>query len=161
MRNRCWLSVAGPFLCSKQDSPVFQAGHSVCSKQDSPCVRSKTFLVFEARHSVCYEQDNSFVPITKKCTCHFLVNSADRPEIWANRNQIRTNPKTIDRIRQKMACEIFELRRAQKSRGWLRFRRFSDENDRDDTNFFFEIFTSSKFLSRRQKNSRRTNARTN
>ena len=111
---------------------VFEAGHSVCSKQDIPCVRSRTFLVFEARHSLCSKQDipcarsrTIFVlrtrhllrSIHEKCTCHFLVNSADRPRIWANHNQIRANPGTIGRIRQKMACEIFELQTAQKSQG--------------------------------------------
>ena len=37
-----------------------------------------------------------------------------------------------------MACEIFKLRTAQKSRGWLRFQRFFDEIDRIAPNFFFE-----------------------
>ena len=63
---------------------------------------------------------------------HFLANSAHRPRIWANHTQIRANPGTIGRIHQKMACEIFELQTAQKSRGWLRFRRFFDQNDRVD-----------------------------
>ena len=31
-----------------------------------------------------------------------------------------------------MACEIFELQTAQKSQGWLRFRRFFDRKDRSD-----------------------------
>ena len=51
-----------------------------------------------------------------------------------------------------MAREIFELRTVQKSRGWFRFRRFLDEIDRVDLNFFSKIFASSKKLSRRRKN---------
>ena len=46
--------------------------------------------------------------------------------------RIRLNPGTIGRIRQKVACEIFELQTAQKSRGWLRFQRFFAEIDRVD-----------------------------
>ena len=55
----------------------------------------------------------------RKFRTPFLANSADRPRIWVNRNQIRPNPGRIGRIRQKMACEIqiFEFRTAQKSRG--------------------------------------------
>ena len=136
MRNRCWLNVAGHFFCSKQDIPcvgsktflVFEARHSVCSKQEIPCVRCRTFLVLRTKHLLCSNHE--------KCTCHFLVNSADRPRIWANLNQIRANPGTIGRIHPKMACEIFELQMAQKSRGCLRFRRFFDGIDRDDPNFF-------------------------
>ena len=60
----------------------------------------------------------------QQCICHSFVNSTNRPRIWVNRNQIRPNPGTIGRICQKMACEIFKLRTAQKSRGWLRFQRF-------------------------------------
>ena len=50
-----------------------------------------------------------------------------------------------------MTFEILQnLQTAEKSRGWLRFRRFFDENDRGDPNFFFKIFASPK-LSRRRK----------
>ena len=58
---------------------MFEAGHSVCSKQDIPCVRGRTFLVFDAGHSLCCKHE--------KCIYHFLVNSADRPRIWANHQQ--------------------------------------------------------------------------
>ena len=120
---------AGHSLCSKQDiscaseksSPVFQAKHLLCAKENISCVPSKTFAVFQRKQFLCSTEDISCVPITKKCTCHFSANSADRPEICGNYNQIRTNPWTIGRIRQKMACKICELRTAQKSRGWLRF----------------------------------------
>ena len=45
----------------------------------------------------------------KKAVSHFLVNSANRPRICANRNQIRLNPGTIGRIRQKVACGFSRL----------------------------------------------------
>ena len=109
---------------------MFEAGHFLCSSEDIPCVQSRTFLMLQTRHFVCSNHQH--------CTCHFLVNSADRPRIWANRNQIRRNHGTIGRKRQKMECKIFELRTAQKSRGWLRFQRFFDEIDRIAPNFFFE-----------------------
>ena len=127
-------------LCSKQDITcaqgrtflMFEAGHSLWSKRNVPCVPNRTFLLFEAGRSVCLRQDilcvrsKTFLVLRTKdfvcsnhhqCTCHFLVNSAHRPRIWANRNQIRPNPGRIGRIRKKMACEIFELRTAQKSQG--------------------------------------------
>ena len=53
---------------------------------------------------------------------NFLANSADRPGIPADLIMIRTNPGTIGQIRRKVACEILEPRKAQKPRGWLRFR---------------------------------------
>ena len=108
---------------------VFEERHVVCSKKDVSCVRRKTCRVFEERHVVCSKKNMSCVQrktcrvfqtrhiANEKSTCHFLANSAERPRIYANRNQIRLNPGTIGRIRQKMACEIFELRTAQKSRG--------------------------------------------
>ena len=43
-----------------------------------------------------------------------------------------------------MAREFSKLQTAQKSRGWLRFRRFFDEIDRVAPNFFFENFTPSE-----------------
>ena len=85
---------------------------------------TKEFLLFKTRESLLFE--------TKKSTCHFLVNSADRPGICANRNQIRTNLGTIGWIRRKVACDFRFRILAQKSRGWLRFRRFFDEIDRND-----------------------------
>ena len=78
---------------------VFEEGHSLCSKKDISCVRGRTFLVFEEGQSLCSNHE--------KCTCHFLVNSADRPRIWANRDQIRTIPGTIGQIRQKVARGFF------------------------------------------------------
>ena len=95
-------------------------------------------------------------------TCHFLVNSADRPRVWANRDQIRPNPGTIGRIRQKMACESFELQTAQKSPGWLRFRRFLDQKDRDDPNFLFQNFRAAEiFASPKNFRDERANAHAN
>ena len=84
---------------------------------------------------------------------HFLENAADRPRIYANLITSCTNPGTIGWIRQKMACEIFELRTAQKSWGELRFWRFLDQNDRNDPIFFFENFHAVQKQSRRPKNS--------
>ena len=121
-------------LCSKKDIPcvqrrtflVFEEGHSLCSRKDIPCVPGRTLLVFEARHKdPCVRSRTLLVLRTEdfmrsnhqQCTCHFLVNSTNRPRIWANRNQICPNPGTIGRIRQKMACKIFELQTAQQSRG--------------------------------------------
>ena len=168
---------AGHSLCSKQNIPcvrnktfrVFEAGHSVCSKQDIPCVRSRTFLVFEAGHSLCSKQDilcvrsrTLLVLRTKdfvcsnhqQCTCHFLVNSANRPRIWANPNQIRPSPGTIDRIRQKMACEIFELRTAQNREDSSDFGDFWTQTIAATRSFCSKIFTSSNNFSRcRKKNS--------
>ena len=99
----------GHSLCSKKDILcvrsktflVFEAGHSLCSKQDIPCVRSRTFLVLRRRHFVCSNHQQS--------TCHFLVNSADRPRILANHNQIRTNPGMIGRMHQKVASAFFMI----------------------------------------------------
>ena len=126
----------------------------MCSKQDIPCVRSRTFFVLRRKHFVCSNH--------QQCTCHFLVNSTDRPRIWANRDQIRPNPGTIGRIRQKMACESFELQTAQKSRGWLRFRRFLDEKDRGGPNFFFQNFRAAEiFASPKQFRDERANAHAN
>ena len=48
----------------------------MCFKKDLPYVRNRKFLVFEAGHSLCSNHEKS--------TCHFLVNSADRPRICAN-----------------------------------------------------------------------------
>ena len=97
---------------------------------------------------------------------HLLANSADRPRIWTNREQIRPNPGMIGQIRQKMACASFELQTTQKSRGWLRFRRFLDEKDRGGPNFFFqnsraaEIFASPKNF-RDERAKAHANERTN
>ena len=122
---------------------MFQAGHSLCSKHEFPCVRSKTFLVFEAGHSLCSKRDilcvrsrtllvlrtRDFVCSNhQQCTCHFLVNSTNRPRIWANRNQIRPNPGTIGRIRQKMACE---------------FSNFERLKNREDSSDFDDFWTKS------------------
>ena len=57
--------------------------------------------LYSARHIVILHDEKS--------TCNFWANSAERPGICANRNQIRLNPGTIGRIRLKVACEIFEL----------------------------------------------------
>ena len=156
------------FLCSTEDIScvrsktfrVFEARHCVCSKQDIPCVRSKTFLVFERKHSLCSKQDIPCVANTdfvsskhQQCTCHFLVNSTNRPRIWGNRNQIRPNPGTIGRIRQKMACKISNFE-------WLKNR--EDSSDFDDfltkmiastRSIFSKIFARPKNFSRRRKNS--------
>ena len=90
-------------MCSKQDVPHVRVRNSLCSKQDIPCVRSRTFLVLRTKNFVCSNH--------QQCTCHFLVNSTNRPRIWANRNQIRPNPGTIGRILQKMACKISNFER--------------------------------------------------
>ena len=91
----------------KQDIPcarsriflLLQAGRSLCSKQDIRCVPSRTFRLLRTGHLFCSNHE--------KCTCHFLVNSADRPRIWANRDQICTIPGTIGQIRQKVARGFF------------------------------------------------------
>ena len=127
LRSKTFLVLeARRSLCAKQD-----IDDSVCSKHDIPCVRIKTFLVFKAEHSLCPRKKPSlcskpdiacvrsrtFLVLRtrhlrgsnhEKCTCHFLSNSADRPEIWANHNQIRANPGTIGQI---------ELQTAPKWRG--------------------------------------------
>ena len=102
---------AGHFLCSKtrKTSRVFHAGHLLCSKWDISYVPSRTSPVFEAGHFLCSPQDISCVPSgtspmvrsppPPKSTCHFLVNSADRPRISLNHNQIRVNLGTIGCIR--------------------------------------------------------------
>ena len=95
-------------------------------------------IISSYHHIIVSSYHHSIIWQDQKYTCHFLVNSADRPGIWSNCNQIRLNPGTIGRICQKMACEIFKLWTAQKSRGWLRFQRFFDEIDRIAPNFFFE-----------------------
>ena len=95
-------------------------------------------IISSYHHLIVSSYHHSIIWQDQKYTCHFLVNSADRPGIWSNCNQIRLNPETIGRICQKMACEIFKLWMTQKSRGWLRFQRFVDEIDRIAPNFFFE-----------------------
>ena len=71
---------------------------------------------------------------------------------------------------RKVACDFCWCILAQKSRGWLRFRRFFDENHRNDPNFFFknfrvaEIFASTKNFRDERANeqaSERTNEQTN
>ena len=133
----------------------------MCCKQDIPYAPSKIFLMLLTGHFLCFDH--------QQCTCHFLVNSADCPRIWANHNQIRANPGTIGRIRQKMACEIFELRTARKSRGWLRFGRFLHKNRSRRPDFVFsgkcrdvkQICASTERLRRRNgvHNKRRTSSK--
>ena len=43
---------------------------------------------------------------TKKLTCHFWANFANRPGILAFRVTIRTNPGTIGKIRPKVAIFV-------------------------------------------------------
>ena len=121
----CCFDEEGHSLCSKRDIPyvrrrtflVFEEWHSLGSKKDIPCVRGRTFLVCEERHSLCSKQDNPcvrgrtflvlrrghFVCSThQQSTCHFLVNSADRPGIipdwgglWSESRDDRLNsPKS-------------------------------------------------------------------
>ena len=140
-------------MCSKQDIPcvrsktfrVFEAGHSLCSKQDIPCVRNRTFLVLRTRDFLCSNH--------QQCTCHFLVNSANRPRIWANRNQIRPNPGTIDRIRQKVACEFSNFERLKNREDSSDFDDFWTKTIAATRSFFSKIFTSSKKISRWPKKS--------
>ena len=47
----------------------------------------------------------------EKCTCHFLVNSADRPRIWANHNQIRANPGTSAEFTKKWRAKFSNFKR--------------------------------------------------
>ena len=85
---------------------VFEAGHSLCSKQDIPCVRRRTFHVFEDDETpifgrtdlrkgvseakfdaeVDFDVEKYLAPPKslenhEKCSCHFVVNSGDRPRI--------------------------------------------------------------------------------
>ena len=111
--------------------------HTIISSYHHIIISSYHHTIISSYHHIITWQD-------EKSICHFLVNSADRPGIWSNCNQSRLNPGTIGRIRQKMAREFSKLQTAQKSRGWLRFRRFFDEIDRVAPNFFFENFTPSE-----------------
>ena len=140
-------------LCRKQNIPcvpdrtflVLHAEHSLCSKQNIPCVRSRTFLALRARDSVCSNQHH--------CTCHFLVNSTNRPRISANRNQIRPNPGTIGRIRQKMACKISNFERLKNREDTSDFDDFLMKTIASTRSIFSKIFARPKNFSRRRKNS--------
>ena len=127
MRNRCWLNVTGHFMCSKQDIP---------------CVRSRTFLLLRTRDFVC--------PNHQQCTCDFLVNSTNRPRIWANCNQIRPNPGTIGRIRQKMACKFSNFKQLQKREDSSDFNDFCRKTIAAAQIFFSKIFAPPKFSRRRK-----------
>ena len=111
--------------------------HTIISSYHHIIISSYHHTIISSYHHIITWPD-------EKSICHFLVNSADRPGIWSNCNQSRLNPGTIGRIRQKMAREFSKLQTAQKSRGWLRFRRFFDEIDRVAPNFFFFNFTPSE-----------------
>ena len=117
----------------------------MCSKQDILCVRSRTLLVLRTRDFVCSNH--------QQCTCHFLVNSTNRPRIWANRNQIRPNPGTIGRIRQKMACEFSNFERLKNREDSSNFDDFCTKTIAATQSFFSKIFTSSKKFSRWPKKS--------
>ena len=150
-------------VCSKQDIPcvrsktfrVFEAGHFLCSIEDIPCARSKTFLVLRTRDFVCSNH--------QQCTCHFLVNSTNRPRIWANRNQIRPNPGRIGRIRQKMACEFSNFERLKNREDSSDFDDFWTESIATTRTFFPEIFAPQKFSRLRKSfaTNERTHIRTN
>ena len=98
-------------------------------------------------------------------TRHFLVNSADRPRICANPNQIRMNPGTIDWIRPKVASEFSKLENREDGSD---FDDFWTELIASVQTFFSQIFARTKKFSRRRKKirgdekiSQRTNDRTN
>ena len=78
------------------------------------------------------------------------MNSTNRPRIWANRNQIRPNPGTIGRIRQKMACKIVNFERLKNREDNSDFDDFLTKTIASTRSSFFEIFASKKF-SRWQK----------
>ena len=100
VRSRTFLMFEeGHSFCVTKDIPCARRRNSLCLKEDIPCVRSRTFLVLRTRHLLCSNHE--------KCTCHFLLNSVDRPRIWANRDQIRTIPGMIGQIRQKVAGGFF------------------------------------------------------
>ena len=92
------------------------ASSNRCDRFRPKSSKSELSSRFFSRSKFCCSEKN-WHKTRKKSTCHFLVNSADRPRIWTNRNQMRPNPGTIGRIRQKMAYKVFELQTAQKSRG--------------------------------------------
>ena len=51
-----------------------------------------------------------------------------------------------------MACEIFDLQTPQKSRGWLRFRRFFDRKDRSDEINHFQKTIRANFVQKLRAN---------
>ena len=45
----------------------------------------------------------------RNVACHYLANSGERPRIYANLIMIRSNPGTIGRIREKVACSFLVI----------------------------------------------------
>ena len=112
-------------LCSKQDiscvpskaSPVFQAGHLLSSKKDISCVPGRTSPVFHAGHLLFSKQYISCAPITKNVHATFWRMRPIVPGLVRIMNQNPPLLGTIDRSRQKVACEFSKLQPAKKTRG--------------------------------------------
>ena len=110
----------GNLLRSRQDishgpsstSPVFQARHSLCFKQNISCVPGRTSSVFQAGHLLCSKQDISFATITKIAHTTFWQIRQIVPGFLRIMSQNRSNLGTIERSRQKVACECSELQTA-------------------------------------------------
>ena len=52
------------------------------------------FIISSYQHTTISSYHHIIIWQDEKSTCHFFVNSADRPGIWSNCNQIRLNPGT-------------------------------------------------------------------
>ena len=155
---------------------MFQAGHLLCSKQDISCVSSRTFPVFHAGLLLCSKQDISYVPSRtspvfqrghlghlllhdhQKSTCHFLVNSADRPGIipdcgglWSESRDDRLNsPKSgVSASNGQKIARIAPILTI-----------FGRNRSRRPKPFFYRNFRVVKKFSRRRKLLRRANEQT-
>ena len=163
----------------------------VVSNREESLFPIESICCFQSRGFVVLNEDGSLFPITmirgsqmKKCviptqkhvakfwnfTRHFLANSANRPGICANHDQIRPNPGTIVRIRQKVACRFSCVFLSKFCQNFERLENREDSSDFDDfltksiaspRSNFSKIFAPSKKKSRRRKSLVPSNERTN
>ena len=98
-----------------------------------------------------------------KCTCHFLVNLADRLRIWANHNvnQIRANPGTIGRIHQKWRAKFSNFKRLKNREDSSDFDDFLTESIVTTRTFFSKIFAPQKLSRRRNLRDEHASERVN
>ena len=87
-KSTCLTSRREHFVYAKQSSfCVPKRTSPACSREDISWFPNATILVFHTGHLLCSNHE--------KCTCHFSVNSADRPGICATYDQEPPNPGTI------------------------------------------------------------------
>ena len=96
--------------CPRHGHVYFVLVHGCGREEISAKIRQ--IWQYQNYYHITISSHHNHGPTFQNFTRHFLVNSADRPGIYANPNQIRANPGTIGRIRPEVACRFFKLQTA-------------------------------------------------